>query len=325
MKMKKRKLRLKSGFKRFLVYFIFFLIMTIYAINQGIKIHEKFEYQKTYEYKVTAIGYPLEEAKKIVTSLPDESIEVILTEEKYNPIYYQFVSQKYFLSKNFFKYIEYYNENKKEELDKIVALVNVHANEPWYSIEFDTDLNQGYSMIVNKFYKVNSDYVRTDLVKFNLKYAYAENSAAEVVVESYDKMQAKVKELYNVQLMVNSSYRSYEDQEIVYKERQKVSTKYADSVAARPGHSEHQTGLSIDVSSLSHHSGDSFGESEEGKWVKDNCYKYGFIIRYPEGKEDITGYDNEPWHLRYVGEEIAKKIHDEQITFDEYYAYYIEK
>ena len=105
MKMKKRKLRLKSGFKRFLVYFIFFLIMTIYAINQGIKIHEKFEYQKTYEYKVTAIGYPLEEAKKIVTSLPDESIEVILTEEKYNPIYYQFVSQKYFLSKNFFKYI----------------------------------------------------------------------------------------------------------------------------------------------------------------------------------------------------------------------------
>jgi D-alanyl-D-alanine carboxypeptidase len=68
-----------------------------------------------------------------------------------------------------------------------------------------------------------------------------------------------------------------------------------------------------------------FGESEEGKWVKENCYKYGFIIRYPEGKEDITGYDNEPWHFRYVGEEVAKKIYEEQITFDEYYAYYIEK
>ncbi len=322
---RKKKLRLKKGFKRFLVYFLFFLIIGIYAINQGIKIHKQFEYEKTYEYKITTIGYPLEEAKKLSSTLPDETLEKILAEEKYNELYYKFINEKYFLTKNIFKYVEYYNENSNLDYTRVVAIVNVHANEGWYNIEYETDINKGYTMLVNKFYHLNNDYKRTDLVDFNLKYAYAENSAAEIVVEKYDEMQAKVKELFGVQLMINSSYRSYEDQEIVYKERQKVSTKYADSVAARPGHSEHQTGLGVDITSLSHHSGEAFGESEEGKWVKENCYKYGFIIRYPEGKEDITGYDNEPWHFRYVGEEVAKKIYEEQITFDEYYAYYIEK
>jgi LAS superfamily LD-carboxypeptidase LdcB len=322
---KKKRLRLKKGFKRFLVYFAFFLIVTIYAIDQGIKIHKQYEYEKTYEYKLTAINYPLEEAKKISTSLPNESLDKILAEEKYNAMYYQFINEKYFLPKNIFKYIEYYNLHKNTELNKVVALVNVHASEGWYNIDYETDLSKGYTMLVNKFYHINEDYKRTDIVNFSLQYAYNDNSAAEIVVQKYDEMQAEVKRLFGVQLMVNSSYRSYSDQEIVYKERQKVSTKYADSVAARPGHSEHQTGLGIDITSLAHHSGTSFGESEEGKWVKENCYKYGFIIRYPEGKEDITGYDNEPWHFRYVGEEVAKRIYDEQITFDEYYAYYIEK
>ena len=68
-----------------------------------------------------------------------------------------------------------------------------------------------------------------------------------------------------------------------------------------------------------------FDDSDAAKWLKKNAYKYGFILRYPKDKEDITGYDYEPWHYRYVGKEVAKKIHDENITFDEYYAYYIEK
>ena len=322
---KKKRIRLKKGVRRALVYIIFFLIVTIYAINQGIKIHKQFEYEKTYEYKITAIGYPLEEAKKISSTLPDEALEKILTEEKYNELYYKFINEKYFLTKNIFKYVEYYNEHKNLDYKKVVALVNVHASEGWYNTTYNTDTSKGYIMLVNKFYHLDTDYQRNDLVNFSLQYAYHDNSAAEIVVEKYDEMQAEVKRLFGAQLMVNSSYRSYSDQEIVYNERKKVGTKYADSVAARPGHSEHQTGLGIDITSLSNRSGTAFGESEEGKWVKDNCYKYGFIIRYPEGKEDITGYDNEPWHFRYVGEEVAKKIYDEQITFDEYYAYYIEK
>ena len=124
--------------------------------------------------------------------------------------------------------------------------------------------------------------------------------------------------------MVNSSYRSYKDQDEIYKSFKTVSLQYADSYAARPGFSEHQTGLALDITSLEHKSQKEFKESVEYKWLKDNCYKYGFILRYPENKEHITGYNTESWHFRYVGNEAAKIIHDENITFDEYYAYYIE-
>ena len=138
-------------------------------------------------------------------------------------------------------------------------------------------------------------------------------------------MREDVKNQLGVSLMVNSSYRPYKDQESIYKQYKNVSLKYADSYAARPGYSEHQTGLAIDITSLENPLVKDFKVSPEYQWLKDNCYKYGFILRYPEGKEHITGYNTESWHFRYVGLEVAKKIYLENITFDEYYAYYIEK
>ena len=320
-KKRKKKIRLKEGFKRFLVYSIIILLITIYAIVEGIKVHKIMEYHKTYEYKINQIGYPLEEAKALSSTLNDKDLEIILQEGKYNETYYKIVSQKYFLLKNYQQYLDYYKENEKVPFEKIIALVNTHSSTEWYSTVYETDINQGYLILVNKFYHLQEDYVRVDLEPFSLSYAYGaygENKAAKIVVESFDKMQNDVKEKFGVQIMINSSFRSYDDQEKTHK-------YYGDKTAARPGHSEHQTGLGIDITSIAHTGGKAFGESEEGKWLKENCWRYGFIIRYPEGKEDITGYNNEPWHFRYVGEKVAKQIYDEQITFDEYYAYYIEK
>ena len=97
--------------------------------------------------------------------------------------------------------------------------------------------------------------------------------------------------------------------------------KKADIYSARPGYSEHQTGLCTDINTVD----SSFANTKEAKWLADNSYKYGFILRFPKGKEDITGYKYEPWHYRYVGEETAKIIYDEDLTLEEYYAYYIEK
>ena len=173
-------------------------------------------------------------------------------------------------------------------------------------------------------YHLNQDYKREDIKNIDLSYAYLNNSASSIVIEQYIKMYEDVKEQLGVKLMVNSSYRSFEDQEEIYNEFRKVSQKYADSYAARPGYSEHQTGLAIDITSNKNPYANAFKESEEYNWLKENSYKYGFILRYPEGKEDITGYSNESWHFRYVGEDAAKVIHDEAITFDEYYAYYVE-
>ena len=96
----------------------------------------------------------------------------------------------------------------------------------------------------------------------------------------------------------------------------------ADTYSSRAGHSDHQTGLAIDVSD-----GDtpytSFGETDEFRWMQDNAYLYGFILRFPEGKENITGYQYESWHYRYVGVDIATYIHENNITFEEYYEMFI--
>ena len=105
--------------------------------------------------------------------------------------------------------------------------------------------------------------------------------------------------------------------------RASVNIKEADLSTARAGFSEHQTGLAIDILTYNV-TLSNFEETDAFKWLSSNAYKYGFILRYPKGKEDITGYEYESWHYRYVGVEIATQIFEEDITFDEYYAYYLE-
>ena len=119
-----------------------------------------------------------------------------------------------------------------------------------------------------------------------------------------------------------SGYRSYNTQVTVY--NREVSTygqTVADSQSARPGTSEHQTGLSIDVGGGGCGVEDCFGKTAEGKWVAANAYKYGFIIRYPETKQPITGYRYEPWHIRYVGVELATEMQKQGVqTLEEFFS-----
>ena len=110
------------------------------------------------------------------------------------------------------------------------------------------------------------------------------------------------------ELIARSGYRSYDTQVMLYDRYVKEDgVEAADTYSARPGHSEHQTGLTIDITSDSVHGGltETFGETDEGKWVAENAHRFGFIIRYPENRVDETGYQYEPWHLRYVGTEAA--------------------
>ena len=325
---KKKKYRLRYEFKKFLVYFIFFLGMGIYTIKESIKLYEEFEYQKTYEYKIEQIGYSKEETTKLIEILPEEKLNFILDNE-YNEIYYNIVTQKYYLEKNFDKYIEYKTYHEDTSYEDTIAIVNVHANVGWYNETYPTNIEDDYLVLVNKFYYLPDDYERDDIESISLQYSYDNNKASSIVIENFKIMKQDIENELGVHLMVNSSYRPYKDQEEIYNEYKKKSLKYADSYAARPGHSEHQTGLSIDLTSLEHpyinDSENSFDKSEEYEWLKNNCHKYGFILRYPEGKDYLTGYNTESWHFRYVGEKVATQIFQEGITFDEYYAYYIEK
>ena len=121
----------------------------------------------------------------------------------------------------------------------------------------------------------------------------------------------------NISLFISSGFRSYNYQKTLYngyvdRDGKKAAEKYS----ARPGHSEHQTGLAIDVNNPS----SSFINTKEAKWLEKNCWKYGFIIRYPNGKENITGYQYEPWHVRYVGTSLAKTLTENKLTIEEFYS-----
>ena len=124
----------------------------------------------------------------------------------------------------------------------------------------------------------------------------------------------------DIYLMINLGYRSYDDQEALYNKYEKTYGTYeADKLTARPGFSEHQSGLALDIFEINNSNYSTFKNTPACKWLKENAYKYGFILRYTEDTEKITGFSSEDWHYRYVGKNIAKLIYDNNITLEEYY------
>ncbi len=137
------------------------------------------------------------------------------------------------------------------------------------------------------------------------------NSAAQSAFNTMAADAAK----QGINLYIVSGFRSYSSQASIYNNYVARDGKAAaDRYSARPGHSEHQTGLAFDVNSLSQ----SFENTAEGRWLAANCHNYGFIIRYPKGKESVTGYMYEPWHIRYLGTGTAAAVHNSGLTLEEY-------
>ncbi|WP_144513622.1 D-alanyl-D-alanine carboxypeptidase family protein [Bacillus sp. FJAT-22090] len=157
--------------------------------------------------------------------------------------------------------------------------------------------------------------------KYPLPSTYAPGESKEARA-AFEKMAAEAT-LSGYNLVAFSTYRSFEYQTSLYDRYvNNDGQDAADRYSARPGYSEHQTGLAFDIGEQhfeQHFARESFGETEAGKWIAANAYKYGFIMRYPNGKEKITGYMYEPWHFRYVGEELAGKIYDAGVTLEEYF------
>ena len=157
---------------------------------------------------------------------------------------------------------------------------------------------------------------------YSLPSSYAPGLQASIT-NAFNNMKSDASKL-GYAFYIGSGYRSYWDQNIIYNNYVSWDGQVnADTYSARPGHSEHQSGLAIDVcdSNVGACISSGFDSTEQAKWINDNCYKYGLIIRYPKGKDNITGYMYESWHLRYVGVELATKLyHDgEWTTLEEYY------
>ena len=216
-------------------------------------------------------------------------------------------------AKNEARYVAYAALHPGMAADEVVWRVNNHLDKEYYTVnELVTDVDDP-CFIVNKYFRLPDDFAPADLVEVD------GIRMCQMTAEAYVKMRDAAK-AEGLSLSVSNAYRSLALQQETYEKRLRLdgSVEEADKTCARPGHSEHHTGLALDVQG-SIHGGRNIGKTPEGPWVRENCHKFGFILRYQPEIVDVTGYASEPWHLRYVGTEISNDMENRGIrSLEEY-------
>jgi D-alanyl-D-alanine carboxypeptidase len=233
-------------------------------------------------------------------------------------------------------FLPFYQEDKKDDYINyklqfpyeawvdIITYVNIGLNNGFYQDIHKIEDQNRLTVLVNKYNTLSDDYIPADLEKINPLYnPYGLMLRHDARVAFEEMCNAALEE--GIHLQAVSTFRSFYYQWKVYlmnitpymtlEEYQPTR----DRISARPGHSEHQTGLSVDINELEQ----TFADTLEGKWLAANGNRFGFILRYPKGKEKITGYDYEPWHYRYIGKDLADAVTESYLTYDEFYIRYL--
>ncbi|MGM9882408.1 MAG: M15 family metallopeptidase [Bacilli bacterium] len=282
--------------------------------------------------KLLKLGYDAKEINTFYDKL-ENSIEVI-TLNDYDKNIIDYLNLNYFNEDNLDRYIKYENDANKFDsvydtkkikdnynYEDTVTFVNAYLDKDYYTndIVLSNEEADKTDVIVNKYYKLNNDYEPSDLTKIDSKFSSGSNQRLrrEAAVK-FEEMATDA--LSNgFKIYAGSTYRSYDYQLDLYNRYvSKDGFKEAETYSARAGYSEHQLGLAVDIINgkweyLSE-------DDKEYEWLIQNCYKYGFILRYPRDKEYITGYVFEDWHFRYLGIELAVKVKESGLTYDEYVA-----
>ncbi len=181
-------------------------------------------------------------------------------------------------------------------------------------------------VLVNKEYALSDQFVPADLVRPNVSFSFGDQKLEQSLLRkdtalALENMFAEAKKA-GIELFAVSGYRSFSRQKTLFDaEVSKVGEKKAEQAVAVPGTSEHQSGLAMDIAgrSTNFYLTADFTNTLEGKWLAENAHRFGFILRYPKGKENITHYEFEPWHFRYVGVKAATIIYKHQWTLEEYF------
>lgn len=205
--------------------------------------------------------------------------------------------------------------NKKDELsEEQIRIKNIILND-----------KDGLFKIVNEENPIDRNYEPKELIVPNVSLVGLEseprNKISKVLKDDLERL-FKDAQKEGLDLYLSCAYRSFEEQEYLYNRALEKEKSNSSVLVALPGRSEHQLGLAVDLttSSIGFQLEESFENTEEGQWLLENSYKYGFVLRYLNGKEEITGYSYEPWHYRYVGNlEVSKYCYDNNLTLEELY------
>ena len=221
------------------------------------------------------------------------------------------------------RYVAYKEKHPTYKTETVIVDVNMNFDYPFYENTKQADRLNSSDILVNKYHYLPNDYVPKNLTAIKEEYAVSGMKLVDYAKDAFEEMASAAKEEgYTIRAM--SSYRSYDYQKNLYNRYvRQDGQQQADTYSARAGYSEHQTGLAVDIDNGKISYTD-FENTKEFGWMQEHAHEYGFILRYPKSKVDVTGYQYESWHYRYVGKEIAKRIHETNMTYDEYYVRYVE-
>lgn len=296
-KKKKKKIKIKK--KNFAI-FIIIIILIIFSTTKIIQFTSKLLSTKTPK--------ETEEKKKEKkeTENLDEFDKIGKTIDYYN-------------SKYKTRYIAYQKNNPNLTIIEIIKHVNMNLDKTKYKDIIEAKFLNTEKVLVNKYYYLTDSYIPENLENISKQYALDGMRLVHDAKEAFEKLASDAKK-ENLSIVAMSSYRSYDYQVDLYNKYVKSDgQEAADTYSGRPGHSEHQTGLAVDVYNQKE-TYTNFENTKEFIWMQKHAHEYGFILRFPQDKEEETGYHYESWHYRYVGIEAAKYIKENNISFEEYYA-----
>ena len=217
------------------------------------------------------------------------------------------------------RYVLYKENHKEMPTKQVIKDVNMQLDKEVYKDSLKaTNLNTT-KVLVNKHYYLENNYVPDNLETISTRFALSNMKMVNIAKTAFEEMASTAKK-ENLNIIAMSCYRSYDYQVNLYnKYVRSDGQEKADTYSGRPGHSEHQTGLAVDVYNGKENY-TNFEKTKEFEWMNKHAHEFGFILRFPKDKESETGYIYESWHYRYVGKEIAQYIKEHNISYEEYYA-----
>ena len=271
--------------------------------------------------KLIEVGYSNNDINIILSHGTDESVREFAKRDKVRYLE-EFFSIDFAKLENYDRYVQYSDETGEDELETVIY-INLNLDKPDYEYT-ETVTKFSIDMLVNKHRNLEEDFVPSDLTNISIDYASRDDlQCSRLALNAFIEM-SRAAEADGYGLIINSAYRSYQDQvELTNFYLDAYGQSYVDKYVAKPGYSEHQTGLAFDIGSRTTNV---FANSKEYQWMQDNAYKYGFVMRYDERYEDLTGFRKEPWHYRYVGKDIAKYVYEHNnMSLEEYYVIFLDK